>query len=90
MRRGKSAADVYAEGGGNCNMHLHRDFGNRINLEDGVLSNDVVSEGVHIEKILQRAHQIHRDRGGLIGYDLEDWQQAEQELIGEFRQAVNE
>jgi hypothetical protein len=70
-------------------MHLHSEFADRFELEDRVFNNDVVSEGVHIEEIVHRAHQIHRDRGGLIGYDLEDWQQAEQELIGEFPQAIN-
>ncbi len=41
--------------------------------EDGIFSEDAVSEGLRIEEILHRAHQIHRAHGGLIGYDLEDW-----------------
>lgn len=29
-----------------------------------------------IEEIVRRAHQIHREHGGLFGYDFEDWVQA--------------
>jgi hypothetical protein len=41
---------------------------------------DSVSEAWRIEKLLNRAHEIHRSHGGLFGYDLEDWLQAEREL----------
>ena len=34
-----------------------------------------------IEGIMNRAHEIHRAHGGLIGYDLEDWLEAEHELF---------
>jgi hypothetical protein len=34
-----------------------------------------------IEGIMNRANEIHRAHGGLIGYDLEDWLEAEQELF---------
>jgi hypothetical protein len=63
-------------------MHLHTKVAERIELEDGIFSEDAVSEGLRIEEILHRAHQIHGARGGLIGYDLEDWLQAERERIG--------
>ena len=63
------------------NMHLHSKVTERIKLEDGIFSQDEVNEGLHIEEILHRAHQIHRAHGGLIGYDLEDWLQAEWELF---------
>ncbi len=36
-----------------------------------------------IEDQLMRAYQIHRQRGGYLGYDLEDWLQAERELAEE-------
>jgi Protein of unknown function (DUF2934) len=65
-------------------MHMHSKVAERIELEAGISSEHAVSEGLHIEEILYRAHQIHRDRGGLIGYDLEDWLQAEREWVGEF------
>lgn len=36
-------------------------------------------DGYRIEEITRRAHQIHRDHGGLVGYDFDDWAQAWQE-----------
>ena len=38
-----------------------------------------------IENLLHRAHEIHREHGGILGYDLEDWLQAEKELGEEHR-----
>jgi hypothetical protein len=38
-----------------------------------------------IENLLRRAHEIHRQHGGILGYDLEDWLQAEKELAEEHR-----
>lgn len=29
-----------------------------------------------IEEILRRARQIHREHGGLFGYDFDDWAEA--------------
>lgn len=46
------------------------------------LGEDAVEEAFQIEEVLNRAHDIHLARGGLSGYDLEDWLQAERELIG--------
>jgi hypothetical protein len=34
-----------------------------------------------IEKVMNRAQMIHRAHGGLIGYDLQDWLEAEHELF---------
>jgi hypothetical protein len=34
-----------------------------------------------IEGIMNRASEIHRAHGGLIGYDLEDWLEAEHEMF---------
>ena len=34
-----------------------------------------------IAGVMNRAHEIHRAHGGLIGYDLEDWLEAEHELF---------
>jgi len=34
------------------------------------------------ERIRQRAHEIYLERGGQDGSDLEDWLQAEQEILG--------
>ena len=33
-----------------------------------------------IEEIVRRAHRIHREHGGLFGYDFEDWVQAWRDL----------
>jgi len=38
-----------------------------------------------IERVMNRAHKIHRAHGGLIGYDLGDWLEAEHELFGKNR-----
>ena len=38
-----------------------------------------------IENLLRRAHEIHRQHGGILSYDLEDWLQAEGELAEEHR-----
>jgi hypothetical protein len=37
-------------------------------------------DGFRIEEILRRARQIHREHGGLFGYDFDDWAQAWAEL----------
>ena len=34
------------------------------------------SEVLKIEEILRRAREIHRQHGGMFGYDFEDWVQA--------------
>jgi hypothetical protein len=70
-------------------MQLHSEVAERMEAEDGISNENAVSEGVRIEEILHRAHQIHRARGGLIGYDLEDWLQAERELIEEIGQPIS-
>jgi hypothetical protein len=71
-------------------MDLQSKVADRIELEDEIFSEDAASEGLRIEEILHRAHQIHRARGGLIGYDLEDWQRAERERMGEISQPISE
>ena len=53
----------------------------QIELEDGVYNGNTAAEAMQIEKVLNRAHEIHRAHGGLFGYDLEDWLQAERELF---------
>ena len=42
-----------------------------------------INEAVKIEKILRRAKEIHRERGGVLGYDFEEWLQAWDELPSE-------
>ena len=38
--------------------------------------------GVEIEKIILRARRIHREHGGLFGYDFDDWARAWSEPQG--------
>jgi hypothetical protein len=38
------------------------------------------TDAFSLEKIVRRAHQIHRQHGGLFGYDFEDWVQAWRDL----------
>jgi len=38
------------------------------------------SGSLRIEEILQRAREIHRQHGGVFGYDFEDWARAWTEL----------
>jgi len=66
-------------------MILHNKVTEQIELQGVTFSGDAVSEALQIEEVLNRAHQIHRAHGGLFGYDLEDWLQAERELIGRNR-----
>ena len=61
-------------------MFSHNRVGGRIELQEVIFDENAVSEAVQIEEVLNRAHEIHRAHGGLIGYDLEDWLQAEREL----------
>ena len=47
-------------------------------------SNEIKSSRAHLpthDEIQLRAYWIHLDRGGEHGHDLEDWIQAERELI---------
>ncbi len=61
-------------------MVSHDEIAERIESQAVIFSKDAVSEAFRIEEVLNRAHAIHRARGGLFGYDLEDWLQAEREL----------
>lgn len=46
----------------------------------GAIAGDV-SEG-QLEQIRQRAHELYEARGREEGHDLEDWLQAEAEILG--------
>jgi len=52
----------------------------QIELEGPVHSGNIAAEAMQIEMVMYRAHEIHSAHGGLFGYDLEDWLQAEREL----------
>jgi len=44
------------------------------------VANPAAIGGLKIEGILRRAQEIHREHGGVFGYDFEDWLQAWEEL----------
>jgi hypothetical protein len=44
--------------------------------------NPAAIDGLKIDDILRRAQEIHREHGGVFGYDFEDWLQAWEELPG--------
>jgi hypothetical protein len=43
-------------------------------------ANPDTNQMAKIEEIFRRAREIHRERGGVFGYDLEEWLQAWGEL----------
>ena len=65
---------------GISNMLLRNKISGQLKLEDAIFDAEAISRAARIEELLNRAHQIHRSHGGLFGYDLEDWLQAEREL----------
>jgi hypothetical protein len=60
---------------------LRNKVSRQIEGQDVNFGGDAASEALRIEEVMNRAHEIHRARGGMIGYDLEDWLEAERELI---------
>lgn len=61
-------------------MLTHDEIAAKFESQAVTFSKDAISDAFRIEEVLNRAHEIHRAHGGLIGYDLEDWLQAEREL----------
>jgi hypothetical protein len=61
-------------------MHSRNEVADKFESQGMMFSEDAVGEAMHIVDVLGRAHEIHRARGGLFGYDLEDWLEAEREL----------
>jgi hypothetical protein len=45
----------------------------------------VIKEGPSKEEIRERAFEIHVERGGIYGYDFDDWLQAERELYERYK-----
>jgi hypothetical protein len=62
-------------------MIQHSELEGKIESQDVISNRIAPGEALRIEEVMNRAHEIHRGHGGLIGYDLEDWLQAEHELF---------
>ncbi len=54
-------------------------------IERRTAEKDAAKDAPAPEEIRQRAFEIHIERGGIHGYDLDDWLQAERELQNKYR-----
>jgi Protein of unknown function (DUF2934) len=61
-------------------MPSHDEVAETFESQEVIFSQHAVDEALQIEEVLNRAYEIRRAHGGLFGYDLEDWLQAEREL----------
>jgi hypothetical protein len=61
-------------------MLSHDEVAEKIESQEMIFTEHEVGEAMQIEEVLNRAYEIRRAHGGLFGYDLEDWLQAEREL----------
>ena len=61
-------------------MRSKNERNDRFETQDIRVANPEVNDGLKIEEILRRAQEIHREHGGVFGYDFEDWLQAWEEL----------
>jgi hypothetical protein len=61
-------------------MLSHDEVAEQIESQETIFTEHEVGEALQIEEVLNRAYEIRRAHGGLFGYDLEDWLQAEREL----------
>lgn len=71
-------------------MHLQDKVTQGIESQEINFDEDAVGEALQIEEVLNRAYKIRRARGGLFGYDLEDWLEAERELAETHRAGRSE
>lgn len=61
-------------------MSSHDEIAENIEPQGTILGEDAFSKAFQIKQVLDLAYEIHRSRGGLFCYDLEDWLEAEREL----------
>ena len=66
-------------------MLSHDKIAETIDSQEVMFDEEAVYRASQIEEVLNLAYQIHRSHGGLFGYDLEDWLQAQRELAGRNR-----
>ena len=67
---------------------------NAHDVPTGILQSDLAEEGGKNRptpaEIRQRAFEIHIERGGIHGCDLDDWMQAERELQEKYNKSPRE
>ena len=66
-------------------MYRQIDMNDRVDTQDAETqdtraADSQANDGLRIDEILQRAQEIHRENGGMFGYDFEDWLEAWGEL----------
>ena len=61
-------------------MSAHNGVAEKIESQEVMPNEDTVVEALQIEEVLNRAYEIRRARGGLFGYNLEDWLEAARDL----------
>jgi hypothetical protein len=52
------------------------DTNDRVDMQDMRAADLQANDGLRLDEILERAQEIHREHGGILGYDFEDWVQA--------------
>jgi hypothetical protein len=57
-------------------MRSHHEIRDQFEMQQICGGNPNANEVPKIENVLRRAHEIHRERGGMFGYDFEEWLQA--------------
>lgn len=57
-------------------MHQRDEIRNRMEAPEVASAISDAAGSVNIEEVLRRAREIHRQHGGVFGYDFEDWVQA--------------
>jgi hypothetical protein len=61
-------------------MRSQIEMNDRFKTQDLRAADPEANDGPKIEEILRRAQEIHREHGGVFGFDFEDWLQAWGEL----------
>jgi hypothetical protein len=57
-------------------MRLHDELRDQLKMQQMCAANQDAIEALRIEEVLRRSQEIHRERGGMFGYDFEEWLQA--------------
>jgi len=59
-----------------------------LHTEESMLAGEALTAEQMRDQIAQRAYQLYEARGRVKGYDVQDWLQAEDELLTEMGYAV--